>query len=464
MKKNVPAKKPAGVPRTTQNGSRTTQTGHQATSTRRKRPMPRKKKAIIAATAVLAALLLLIAGGFVYIRILAGKMNYVDPGKETIPEEFNPPTESLVNPVPTVKGVINILLLGVDTRDSTSFSERSDSMMILTIDRNSGKVKLASLQRDMLVYIPGVKEPDKINSANALGGPMLAVRVVNETFRLDIEKYMVVNMQGMEQIIDLAGGIWIDVTRSEVPHITPPISGSGLQKLNGSQAVAYSRIRAIDNDYQRMGRQRTVMQALFDAFLKADLITKNNMISEGLGLISTNMKADEVMNIGINMLPRLDSQIDQLQIPIPGYFKEYSGSSWVNLCDFNGMIPLLQEFIYGRTYPFDPVRIIPGAPNSGVVLATPTPRPTEPAQTTTAVTTTTETRPVETTVKETTVAETTVQETTVMETTTVTTAATTTASTEPVQTTALVTSAVTDSTTILTTLTTSAPSTTNPTP
>lgn len=366
-------------------------------SAQRQRSAKRKKRAVVAIIIVLAIILAMFAGVFIYLRILAGRMHYVDPGKETIPSQYNLPTESLVNPVPSVKEIMNILLLGVDTRDADSFGERSDAMMILTIDQSTGKIKLASLQRDMLVYIPGVREPQKINAANALGGPMLSVRVVNETFRLDIKRYMVVNMQGMKEIVDLAGGIWVDVSRAEIPHIAPRPEAPGRQKLNGSQAVSFSRIRAIDSDYGRMNRQRTVIQALLDAFMQADLVTKNNMISEGLGCVTTNMSVSELLDIGLNTIPKLDTRIEQLQIPIKGYFREYSGNSWVNLCDFNGMIPLLQEFIFGRIYPFDPVKVIPGAPNSGVAL--PSPRPTTTAGTTAEVTTIPESTPVETTVE-----------------------------------------------------------------
>ena len=110
--------------------------------------------------------------------------------------------------------------------------------MILTIDTINKKIKLTSLQRDMLVYIPGKTDPNKLNSANASGGPLLAMRVVNDTLRLSIDKYVVVNMVGMEKIIDLAGGVMIDVSKDELPYVEGGLSKSGLQLLNGFQAVS----------------------------------------------------------------------------------------------------------------------------------------------------------------------------------------------------------------------------------
>ena len=383
--------------------------------------LTRKQKLgrILVAVGIVLAVVFLT--GWMIWSSMMSKINLIDPDTETVPEEFDVPTESLVHPLPEVKGVTNILLLGIDARSRESLNERSDAMMILTIDEKNGKIKLTSLQRDMLVYLPGKDTPQKINSVNVAGGPALAMRVVNDTFRLNIKNYVVVNMQAMEELIDIVGGVMIDVQPAEVEHINsgvadsngfntnkPPsegIKGAGLQKLNGRQAVAYSRIRYIDSDYARMGRQRTVLQAMLLSFADANIAKKTNMITEGLGYVSTNFKQSQIMDMGLKTLPILNTEIEQLQIPIEGYFREYSGNQWVNLCDYNGMIPLLQEFIWGKTFSFDKVKEIAGAPNSSLPLIETTTRPT---------TTITE----ETTTEETTTEETTTEETTVEVTTT----------------------------------------------
>jgi polyisoprenyl-teichoic acid--peptidoglycan teichoic acid transferase len=353
---------------------------------------------------LLVCFLVILVIGYLIWQAVLGRINKVEPGEQTLPSEYNAPTESLVNPPPSMSGITSILLLGVDTRNPDSFKERSDSMMILTIDQNNKKIKLTSLQRDMLVYFPGqAAKLEKINAANAFGGPALALRVVNDTFRLDIKDFVVVNMHGMERLIDLAGGVMIDVTEPEVyflnlgvdssnvlytdtpraEHITKP----GLQLLNGRQAVAYARIRKLDSDYKRMERQRRVMQALLDSFRTASLPAKGQIVSEGLSLITTNMSSAQLTDLALKIVPILSSEIEQLQIPIKGYFTEDSTGAWVNRCDFNGMIPLLQNFIFGSTFPFDRVKEIPGAPNSSIPLPTEkpagaptaTPKPTPPA-------------------------------------------------------------------------------------
>lgn len=335
---------------------------------------------------MVAAIFVVVSIGAVLIgRTFLSKINN-DNFAETIPDEYNVPTESLVHEIPEVAGITNILLLGVDNRDKTvaSAQERSDSIMILTIDEKNKKFKLTSLQRDMMVYFPGSENIHKINAANAEGGPLLAMRVINDTFRLNIEKYVVVNMLGMEKIIDLVGGVTVDVSDSELKALneeltminqtfkntTPAeyLAKSGVQLLGGRQAVTYARIRKNDSDYQRMGRQREVLQAMFTAFSKADLSSKTKALNEGLPYITTNISDTEIVKMGADILPMMNSTIDQMQIPIDGDFREYSGSIWMNLCDYNAMIPKMQQFMFGQTYEFDKVREIPGAPNSSIAL------------------------------------------------------------------------------------------------
>ena len=400
----------------------------------------RHRRGLKIAIIVTLSLLLVIAGAaYAYWQSLMGNVNIINPTDETLPSEYNVPTETLANPVPQEKKIRNILLLGVDSREEEVMQSNSDTMMILTIDEINNTIKLTSLQRDMLVYEPGKDTPVKINSANTHGGPLLAMRVVNDTFRLNITNYVVVNMRGMEAIIDIAGGVTVPVEEDEVYHVnqmvgyqnyifpetpeSPLLTGPGVQLLNGRQAVAFARIRKLDNDYQRMSRQRVVIQALLDRFMAAGVGTKSQMISGGLAYITTNLNKTQLTSIGMTTVPMMKRTIEQMQIPINGYFVEDPEPVWVNRCDFNGMIPLLQQFIFGRTYPFDPVRKIPGAPNSGSTISTTrtTTRPTTRStteETTTGETTTSETTTGETTTSETTTGETTTSETTTGETTT----------------------------------------------
>lgn len=336
----------------------------------------RRRRAWRVIFSVLIAVLILLTG--LYMTVDQNLNRYTET---SLPDEFNIAAEPLENPLPEVSGVTNILLLGVDNRNAEagSIEERSDSMMILTIDSRHGQLKLTSLQRDMVVYFPGDKTPNKINSANAVGGPLLAMRVVEDALRLKIDKFVVVNMAGLEQIIDAVGGVKLDVSKKERKAVneelamvnktfpdtepSPTLEAEGEQTLNGRQAVTYARIRKIDSDYARMERQREVMQALAKSALKAGPAGQYRLLTTGLSNITTNLSTPELAWIGLKALPLLTQPIAQLQVPIEGYFNNVNTDAWKSLCDFNGMIPLIQDFIYEETFAFDPVKKIKGAPN-----------------------------------------------------------------------------------------------------
>lgn len=346
---------------------------------------PARKAGKIIARILVSLLCVLLIAGLVLFgtlwQIVGKNINTFDP-KTKLDEKYDVAAEPLKNPLPEVKGITNILLLGVDNRDasSTSVEDRSDTMIIMTIDSIHNQIKLTSMQRDIMVYFPGDNTPKKINSANALGGPLLAMRVVNDALRLDISKFVLVNMAGLEQIIDAAGGVTVEITpkmlkalNAELAMVnktfkntepSPTLTETGVQQLNGRQAVTYARIRKIDDDYARMERQREVIQQIFKSAMKASLSQKYNLMQVGLSNITTNMSVGELAAIGVRSMLMLKQPIAQLQIPIEGYYKNVNTDAWKSLCDYNGMIPLVQQFIFEKTFPFDPVRKIKGAPNS----------------------------------------------------------------------------------------------------
>lgn len=169
--------------------------------------------------------------------------------------------------------VKNILLLGVDDQEKAS-----DSNIILSIDETSKQIKLSSIMRDTYIYY-GKDKVNKLNYAYHYGGPQLAIKTINEKFKLDITDYIMVNFAGLTKIIDRIGGVEIDVKQNEVGLLNKyaknisivdkteytPISNSGKQILNGQQATAYCRIRYVGNqDYERTERQRRVLEQIFE--------------------------------------------------------------------------------------------------------------------------------------------------------------------------------------------------------
>jgi LCP family protein required for cell wall assembly len=177
----------------------------------------------------------------------------------------------------STKPPINIALFGVDKREDDDRAN-SDVIIILSIDQQEGKVKMASIMRDTYVKIDGLGM-DKINAAYAMGGPQLAIKTINQNFELDIQDYMNVDFYNAAKIVDALGGVDVNVKDSELPYLNNyldeiaihekrkavHVKNVGFQKLNGRQAVAYTRIRAVGNgDYERTERQRSVLVALFN--------------------------------------------------------------------------------------------------------------------------------------------------------------------------------------------------------
>lgn len=336
-----------------------------ASSANRAGGLPRRKKKLtskqigkrIGLAAISFLVLLAIGVGLLW--------NYIFSGLNTQnPSGTGFPTEALTNQPPESKDITNILLLGVDSEDPASIMGNSDSIIILTVDRKNNVLKMTSIMRDCYTYIPGHSAPEKINAAYAIGGGELAMRTINNTLRLNIQKYMVVNFQSMADIIDIAGGVTLTITEAERLQInamipTEPVQEKGTLKLDGAQAVMYARIRHIDSDIERTRRQRDVLSALFLGFKQASAVSKAQMIQKGLSDIITNMTATEITSLGLDVLPKMANEIQQLRLPIDGYYTVVSNSVWYMNVDYNRMIPKVYEFIYGSSQPFDLVPTIP---------------------------------------------------------------------------------------------------------
>lgn len=260
-------------------------------------------------------------------------------------------------------GVVNILLFGLDRRDVSEKQPRSDSMMIATIDKSNQKLKLTSLMRDMYVSIPG-KRDHKLNSAYAFGGPALAIKTVNSNFNLSIDKYAAVDFFALEQIIDILGGVDIDLKNEEVKFLnsalaelnnldktgkkSPNVTNGGLQTLDGKQAVAYSRIRYVGrDDFERTERQRRVLSQLFDKVSSMNAAKATKLASTILPHVETNMTNTEIISLGTSVLGFKDKKIYQYRIPVDGTFTPETRSKMsVLVPDLPANNKLLHEFIY----------------------------------------------------------------------------------------------------------------------
>lgn len=212
--------------------------------------------------------------------------------------------------------IINIALFGIDSEDGVA--GRSDAIMIATIDPIHNKLKLTSIMRDSYVNIPDIGM-DKINHAYAFGGPQLAIKTINENFGLDITDYMSVNFTSLPVIIDILGGVEINITDEEVPHI-PGVNSAGTYTLNGDQALSYSRIRyASGGDYVRSERQRTVLNALFNKASTLSVTALPGLLNEVLPHVQTSMNTSDILSLGTKALGVVSNGLSQDRFPRDGY-------------------------------------------------------------------------------------------------------------------------------------------------
>lgn len=234
-------------------------------------------------------------------------------------------------PVKEEDNVINILLLGTDKYDSDTLTA-SDATMILTLDTVNNRIKLCSIMRDTYVEVPG-QDPCNINDVIIKGGPELTLKTINTNFNLQIDKFVQVNLNSLPKIIDILGGVEINVTEEEIPYINSlvnsidsnngtsnsGITSAGLQTLNGTQASAYSRIRSTaGRDYKRTKRQRDILSSLYTKFKTASISQLTDLMNNILPLVSTNITDSEILSILGKVLTMGVSEIEQSRFPLDG--------------------------------------------------------------------------------------------------------------------------------------------------
>ena len=261
---------------------------------------------------IIGVFLISIGGVYIYGNHIYNKVEKVEVDKddigitEEVEEKLSPYSDS----------IINIALFGVDSADATT--GRSDSIIIATIDTTHKKLKLTSIMRDSYVNISGIGN-DKINHAYAFGGPQLAIKTLNENFHLNIEDFVAVNFDSLPKIIDMIGGVTVDITNEEVSHISG-INSAGTYNLTGAQALAYSRIRyATGGDYVRTERQRTILTKMFEKILNINAAQYSTLISQMLPMVQTSLDYSKILELGTEVLKMGVTTLEQERFPLDGY-------------------------------------------------------------------------------------------------------------------------------------------------
>lgn len=216
-----------------------------------------------------------------------------------------------------LSGYRNIAIYGVDSRDSDlGEGNRSDCIIIVSINNDTKEINLVSVYRDTYVDIDGYGL-DKITHAYSYGGPELALKTLNENLDLNVKEFVTVNFDAVADAVDALGGVEIRIEEDEIEYLNSGIrdtsrhtgikssyiSEAGRQTLNGVQAVAYSRIRYTEGgDYRRTERMRTVIEAMFEKLKTKNISEINDLADQILPEVYTNIKPNEIIGLAPTIL------------------------------------------------------------------------------------------------------------------------------------------------------------------
>ena len=264
-----------------------------------------QKITILAATIVVLALIIV---GIVVYGYFNGIVNEMH---EPTPEDYD---LSLVD----VDGYINILLLGVDSRDMSDIKgTRSDMIMIASINKETNDVKLTSVYRDTFLKLGDTSTYDKITHACVYGGPEMTMKSLNQAMDLNITNYAIVNFKAVADLVDAIGGITVDVQQGEIYQLNKYTAATarnigrknynlvkepGVQTLEGVQAVSYGRIRkGVGDDFKRTERMRIVVSKVFEKAKTMTFSDLKKIIDMMVPQVKTSLKMNDILALGIRL-------------------------------------------------------------------------------------------------------------------------------------------------------------------
>ena len=283
---------------------------------------------------LLSLLLAALVGGVIYVEKVLGGIQGFESASTLSPEEIDslvqdqgyaetfdgelgtePSEWNLVDSEDEMIGysddIINILLIGQDTRNANQ-KGLTDTLIVASINTNTKKLVLTSFLRDMWVQIPGTKGiySERINTAYPVGGLQRLVDTLMLNFGVKIDHSVEIDFSGFKEVVDALGGVEIDLTAAEAKHMNDQYGwgsrlSAGVRNLNGEEALAYARIRAIDSDIARSDRQRTVLLKLFDKVKTMSITDANKLVNAFIPLITTDMNNSEIVSYVVELLPLL---------------------------------------------------------------------------------------------------------------------------------------------------------------
>ena len=366
--------------------------GDNSSGSKRKERKKRSKKkiALIVICVILAVVLLALGGLYMLFRHYYGLMNYqpIDEnevvfgsieeeeegeGPDSDPEAIQDMEDQLREnmeagkmEIPYDSDVYNVLLFGTDSRADDARG-RSDSMILVSINRKEKRITMTSLMRDIYVTIPGV-ENNRLNAAYAFGGTPLMLETIEANLGVHIDHYVQVNFFAFMSVIDYLGGIDLEISADEIEimnnyikelnQITGDASGAdmlsasdaGMSHLNGKQTLAYCRIRYLaGGEYERTRRQRDVLTYIFQEAKSCSLTELNGLLQTLLPELTTNIPQGEMLSLVLDAPTLLGYELESWRIPVEGTYEDMriDGKAVIGI-DFEANRDALYDIIYGE--------------------------------------------------------------------------------------------------------------------
>ena len=295
---------------------------------------------------ILGVILALLLALTIAVNAILNQIPRYDPVEETISEEeiqqiieeTDPPevlagleeipVEEVIMPEPAEviekpDYIYNILLIGQDARPGEG-RQRSDSMILCTINTEKKTLMMTSFLRDTYVDIPDFRdrtfEDNRLNACYAFGGVELLNNAMELNFGIEIDHNIEVDFTGFERIVNTLGGVYIYLTQAEA-NIVGGGAIAGMNLLNGAQALTYSRIRSLDSDFGRTNRQRTVLLSMYDSIRRLSPDQISSLVNVLLTMVTTDMTNTDIVKYVVEFVPLLpDLQITTQHIPAVGTY------------------------------------------------------------------------------------------------------------------------------------------------
>lgn len=327
----------------------------------------KKRIVLIILCVVLSLILIALILGTAYVEHLFSLINRAPEAPTTVETATTPtasPTATLSSePAEVVvsEGTVNILLMGTDLSNA-----RCDTVILCTINKGTKTITLTSFMRDTYVDIPGYF-PHKLNTSYGLGGFPTVDGVLETNFGIQVDGNVSINFENFIKVVDLIGGIEVELTQEEADYMMYTVwngldsSGwdlsEGVQLLDGDQALAYSRIRAVQDsashtgDFGRTNRQRIVLSKMLDRIRDLNLAEMNQLLTQILPMVTTDLTDSEIVNYALELFPiLLDSSLETQQIPAEGtYYLDWveqdGGMSIIRVDDWDANRSILKEIV-----------------------------------------------------------------------------------------------------------------------